>query len=331
MSDSSSRRTINRKQFITSGALGAVGLGLGFAGTQPAGESGGGKTSRRSKVVLVRDQAALSEQGRKEGAVLRSLLEKSLCGYTGESDPLAAIGRFIKPGDTVGVKMNVMMTATHPELVAELVRLLVRAGVSERKIIVWDRNDAGLGVEGAFARKLNYGYGDGSVSRIITDEADVLINFPALKSHWLSGLAGALKNWAGAVTGINVQDNDSPFPFHGDSCANLGMLNAIEPIRKKSRLVIIDALWPLFEGGPQVNPAYLWQYGGLFLGEDPVAVDTMLNILLEKKREQFKGRPWPLNPPVKHLAVADTRYHLGVSDPKKIDLMALGEESGRLI
>jgi len=108
-------------------------------------------------------------------------------------------------------------------------------------------------------------------------------------------------------------------------------LNAIEPIRKKCRLVIIDALRPLFEGGPQVNPAYLWHYGGLFLGEDPVAVDTLLNVLLEKKREQFKGRPWPLTPPVKHLAVAESRYHLGISDPEKIDLLALGEESERLI
>ncbi|OGG00950.1 MAG: hypothetical protein A3F83_06440 [Candidatus Glassbacteria bacterium RIFCSPLOWO2_12_FULL_58_11] len=329
MLDSSGKATISRKQFIISGALGAVGLGFGKPLT--AGESGGAETSGRARVVLVRDRAALSEPGQKDGAVLRSLLEKSLCAYTGESDPLAALGRFVKPGDTVGVKMNVMMTATHPELVAELVRLLVRAGVNEKKIIIWDRDNAGLGVEGAFARNLHYGYGAGSVSRIITDEADVLINFPALKSHWLSGLAGALKNWAGAVTGINVQDNGSPYPFHGDSCANLGMLNAIEPIRKKCRLVIIDALRPLFEGGPQVNPAYLWHYGGLFLGEDPVAVDTLLNVLLEKKREQFKGRPWPLTPPVKHLAVAESRYHLGISDPEKIDLLALGEESERLI
>ena len=227
--------------------------------------------------------------------------------------------------------MTVMMTATHAELVAELAKLLVRVGVADQKIIIWDRDNAGRGVAGARQRDLHFGYNESSVSRIITEHATALINFPALKSHWLSGVAVALKNWCGAMTNINVRDIDTPYSIHGDSCADMGKLAAIEAIRTKTRLNLADALRPLFEGGPQVNPAYLWHYGGLLLSEDPVALDAVGAKIIQVKRDLHRGRSWPVNPPAKHVALADTRYGLGVSDFNRIDLVALGEEEGRLI
>lgn len=331
MSNTDGRNNIGRRDFIRRGTATAVGLGVGLAGglkALPESETTG---AARSKVVLVRDKAAMTADGLRDGGLMDRMLEMALCAYTGDSDGPTAIGRFIKPGDTVGIKMNVMMTATHPELVASLARLLVKSGVRDEKIIIWDRDNAGVGVEGARKREKHYGFDSDSVSRIISEHATALINIPALKSHWLSGVAGALKNWCGAVTAINVRDNDTPYPIHGDSCADMGMLGAIESIRSRSRLVLLDCLQPLFEGGPQVNPAYLWHYGGLMASEDSVAVDAVCTRLLQAKRDRHRGRPWPINPPPKHVQLADTKYGLGVADPEKIDLVALGEEEGRLI
>ncbi len=327
MTDRFKSESISRKDFIRTGAFGAMGLGLGLNEAIAESQS----KSARAKVVLVREKAAMTAEGQKDAEVLEGMLGKALCAYTGEKDAVAALGHFIKPGDSVGVKMNVMMIPTQSELIAGLARMLVRLGVKDEKIIIWDRDNAGIGVGGAYTRNKKYGYSPDAVSRIITDEVSALINIPALKSHWLSGMAGALKNWCGAVTRINVRDIDTPYPIHKDSCADIGRLGAIEAIRSKSRLVIIDALRPLFEGGPQVNPAYLWYYGGLFVSQDPVAADTICTELLIKKREQYKGRSWPLSPPPKHVTFADTRYGLGVSEREKIDLVALGEEKDRLI
>ena len=331
---------MNRKEFIKAGALGAVGLGLGMppeaedalaAKTAEKKVEQGSKKPVKTKVVLARDQAAMNDEGQKNRKVMGSLLEKALCAYTGEKDAVGALKHFIKPTDTVAIKISVMMTATHPELVAALAEFLIDLGIKEEKIIVWDRDSAGFGINGAYTQEKHYGFSPDNISRIITDEATVLINIPGLKSHWLSGMAGALKNWAGAVTRINTRDIDTPLPVHKDSCADMGRLNALEPIRTKCRLVIVDALRPLFEGGPQVNPAYLWYYGGLFLGEDPVAVDTVCTDLLAKKRDLVKGRPWPMNPPAKHIVLAETRYNLGTADRSKINLIKIGEQKDILI
>ncbi len=320
--------SINRKDFLKTGALGALGLGLSLPQSGAAGEE---TKVERTRVVLARNREAMNAEGWKDPRVMAGLLEQALCAFTEEKSAARALKHFVSPQDTVGIKMNVMMTATHPELVAALARLLVEVGVKEDKIIIWDRDNAGTGIEGAYKRDKHFGYGADSISRIVTEHATVLINIPGLKSHWLSGIAAALKNWCGAVTRINVRDIDTPFVIHKDSCADMGILGALEPIRSKQRLVIVDALQPLFEGGPQVNPAYLWNYGGLFVGTDPVAVDRLSLEMLNRKRYQYRNRPWPINPPAKHVFLADTRYGLGISERSKIDLVAVGEEKDRLI
>jgi len=38
-----------------------------------------------------------------------------------------------------------------------------------------------------------------------------------------------------------------------------------------------------------------------------------------------------LNPPAKHIALADTRYHLGTADPKKIELVKLGWDTDSFV
>jgi hypothetical protein len=57
---------------------------------------------------------------------------------------------------------------------------------------------------------------------------------------------------------------------------------------------------------------------------------THLRIIEAKRREYFK-EDRPLNPPAKHIAIADTRYHLGTSDPSKIELIKLGWDENNFV
>jgi uncharacterized Fe-S center protein len=244
---------------------------------------------------------------------------------------VAAWATFFRPEDIVGVKINVMMTPTSPELSRCVAGGIMKAGVPENNIILWDRKDAGLGLEGATVRNERFGFDSKSLSTIVTDKATALVNVPGMKVHWLAGVAVALKNWIGAITKINVADIGVAYKIHGDSCAECASINAIPAIRDKCRLIVVDAMQPLFHGGPQVNPQYLWPYRGIIVGVDPVAVDTVCTKILEAKRRSFKGEDWPISPPPKHVFLAESKYKLGHASMENIELIKLGWEEGALV
>jgi len=60
------------------------------------------------------------------------------------------------------------------------------------------------------------------------------------------------------------------------------------------------------------------------VGTDPVAVDTMGAHLLQAKRIAFFGEDRALDVLPSHIIVADKKYHLGVSDLSRIQLIKLG-------
>ena len=126
---------------------------------------------------------------------------------------------------------------------------------------------------------------------------------------------------------------EKPSDYHGDTCADLAKLWKLPHLEGKTRLNILVMFTPLFHSmGPHAfNPQYTWAYRGLLVGIDPVAVDaTGLRILLAQRQEYFQ-EDRPLNPPAKHIYLADTRHHLGNADPAKIELIKLGWLEGALI
>ena len=90
-------------------------------------------------------------------------------------------------------------------------------------------------------------------------------------------------------------------------------------------------LRPYFGPGPQINPLHQWDYRGILVGTDPVAIDTVCLSICQKKRNLFKGEEWLITPPPRSIAAADSVYHLGASDPTKIKLTRLGWEKEQLI
>ncbi len=69
----------------------------------------------------------------------------------------------------------------------------------------------------------------------------------------------------------------------------------------------------------------------MLCSRDPVALDVVGKQILEAKRAQVKGAPWPLEPPPDYLEAADRTWRVGRADPALIAVKAVGDGSDRLI
>ena len=89
---------------------------------------------------------------------------------------------------------------------------------------------------------------------------------------------------------------------------------------------VLCAFTPQFYGrGPNFfDRRYVWPYGGIIVGTDPVAVDAVGAHLLSAKRVAFFGEDRPLDVSPKHIEAADRKYSLGTSDLRRIDLVKIG-------
>jgi hypothetical protein len=320
-------RHLTRRDFLRGAAGGALTAAFAGAGSASA------QAAKRPKVVVVRDEHALGADGRPVQAVVDEMLGAAMKELTGAAGD-AGWRRVFKATDFVGIKGTLMMTPTRFEVLQAIVQGLQSAGVKPDRIVAWDRAMGATSLEQMRAlfegggapgpQTFRIPFGEDNISTVITQKATALINLPGLKSHWLSGVAGAIKNWCGAVTRINVPDRDTPYPIHTNHCERLAMLNAMPPIRDKQRLIIVDGLRALFEGGPQVDPRYLWDYNGFIVGTDPVAVDAVCLAIIQAKRDAYRGRSWPVQPPPIHIAVAEKEFGLGVSELSRIDVRKIG-------
>jgi hypothetical protein len=92
-------------------------------------------------------------------------------------------------------------------------------------------------------------------------------------------------------------------------------------------------LTPLFHGiGPHhFNRNYVWEYNGLLVGYDPVAVDAVGVEILQARRKAFFGEERPLNPPPKHIYLAETRHRLGTANLDQIEIEKIGWQEDMLI
>ncbi len=324
---------LTRRDFIRNAAVGAgVGLAVGQR-TASAQEAAGSK----AKVVLVRDEKVLDEKHRADPERVEAMLAQAMQALTGEADVTSAWGHFVKPTDIVGVKANVMITPTNPELLRAMLRQLVALGVPDENLYTWDRAQYGVGLEGADAAKRTKiaSFDSRRYCKLATETCTVLLNVPGTKVHRVSGVGIAVKNWVGGMHPRELPITGDPeavfYDLHRDSCADLAKLAWIPEIRKKCTLNIVEAFRPLFHGGPQVDPRYAWHYNGLFVSTDPVAVDIVIAKMLQAKRDEYRGEHWPIEPPIKHLMIADTKYNLGTSDLSKIEVVKLGDQEGVLL
>ena len=79
------------------------------------------------------------------------------------------------------------------------------------------------------------------------------------------------------------------------------------------------------------TPAELGRVVWKSLRPDVVAVDSTGLRILEAKRREFFGEDQPFATSPKHIRVAEEKFHLGVADPARIEVIRIGEKEGSLI
>lgn len=263
------------------------------------------RQSGRSRVVLVRDRMAVDRHGTTNPNVLGRMLHEAVVALTGATTPDAAWKTLVKPDDHVGIKSNTWARLPTPgELETAIRDAVVGAGVDTRHVAVDDR---------------------GVLRNPVFERATALINVRPMRTHHWSGLGTCLKNY--------IMFASRPSEYHGDACASLGAIWHLPQVEGRTRLNVLVMLTPQFHGvGPHgFSPDFVWTYGGLLVGTDPVAVDVIGARIIAARRLEFFGEDRPISPRPHHIQVADTRYGLGVSDPARIDLVRIGWGDGVLI
>jgi len=282
------RFVITKRDFLK----GTVGATLGTALAGPGWLKGMAERAGKSKVVIVRDKNAMDETQAVNRKALEHMLQELLTEMTGESSLKAAWMKLLKPDDVVGLVPTPHMNPTHDELIEVVTESLVRAGIPAENI----RHAQGRSVD--------------------LEAMTALISMPGLKAHWLTGIGTVIKNY--------ILYSGAPRNYHNQNSAKLGEIWNRPEVKGKTKLILVDALHPLCDKGPQVDPRYKWAYNGLISGTDPVAVESVCLEIIQAKRKEMRGEPWPLSPPPICVEAADSVYGLGTSDLNKIDIKAVG-------
>lgn len=282
---------VTRRDFIRGTTLAFLGAAVGLAQESS-------KTSPKSRVVLIRHPEALDENSRFNEEVIQRLLDEAVMKLFDQDDPVAAFRQIIKPTDIVGIKSNVWSFLPTPPAVEKAIKnRLLSVGVKEENIAIDDHTVR---------------------TNPVFVNSTALINVRPLRTHYLAGISGCIKNY--------IMFGESQPAYHPNNCAELGSLFHLPQVKGKTRLNILCALTPQYHGtGPHhFNRRYVWNYKGIIVGQDPVAVDTIgLKLIMAKRRLEL-GPAQELPPVPKHIQIADTKYGLGTSDLNCIELIKLG-------
>jgi uncharacterized protein (DUF362 family)/ferredoxin len=238
-------------------------------------------------------------------------------------EPLGGIGAFVRPGERILLKPNMLSVktpeqavTTHPAVVRAVAELVREAGgrvlIGDSPGIggfqrVADRSGIARAAAKSGAELVEFNAtvdlpGSGTFRRLTLAraywEADKIINLPKLKTHEMMTMTCAVKNLFGAVVGAEKAG------WHlkaGASREQFARLLLEIYLLKKPVLNIVDAIVAMEGNGPGSGDPL--QVGALMAGVDPVAVDTvagrlagipkeLLYIEREARRMGLAGTEW---------------------------------------
>jgi len=259
-------------------------------------------------------------------------------------EPLGGIRAFVRPGQRVLLKPNLLMPArperaitTHPAVVEAVVELVQSAG---GEAVIFDSGPvaAGLVVRRAYrdAGLMEVAGRTGAalccdiaaiqvpapesvlLKRLdlvkISQEVDVVISLPKLKTHNLTTITGAIKNLFGLVPGMTKTAYHAKLPDVDKFCDML--LDIAAYVRPA--LTVMDAVVGLEGNGPSMGGRPR-QIGALLAGSDVVAVDAVVCQIVGLDPDElalFRAAQrrdwWPVEvavvgAPVAEIAVPDFR------------------------
>jgi hypothetical protein len=203
---------------------------------------------------------------------------------------------------------------------------LQQAGVPAEQIIIFDHSTDELANAGYTVNKDGPGvrcYGtDGDYStsdwKIMDTEiglsnilmnCDALINVPILKQHNLSGISFAMKNHYGSCT--------KPSNFPGERQARgIAELNALPPIKERSRLIVGDTLAIVKAGWRDAVKG-----SSILMSFDPVAHDTVGLYLYNQMLAAEGGNPAGATEQANAWLTAGAELGLGINNLDDIEWM----------
>ncbi len=209
---------------------------------------------------------------------------------------LGGMQRFVKPGQSVLIKPNLLSdhtpdeaVTTHPEVVRALIRLVREQGASpwvadSPAIIadlkrVWERtgmealcreeNVPLVNLEKAGSRQFEEGGIHFTIALPVL-EADAIITVPKVKTHVLTGLTGAVKNLYGTVPGLQKTRFHKMYPYPQDFARLLvAIYRRVKPV-----LAVADGVVGMEGNGPSAGAPV--KLGFLGASADALALDVVL-------------------------------------------------------
>ncbi len=347
-----SKSMMKRRKFIKTTATGAAAVVL--APEMVFNTNNALATTAKSRVVVASNQRLVNDSHQIEEAIVRKTLDEVLIALTNKpsiQDAWMHIFPNLQSSDIIGLKVNCInrKLSTHPEVAHAIANSLIESlKINPNNILIWDRSDKELKKSGYTFNKGQEGircFGtvpefsrlewvfnitpEGSVgydnsrtidlgnetpvhlSRILSEICTYLINVPVLKDHNYAGVTLAMKNHYGSI--------DKPQTCHGGSGdPYIGNLNNVSHIKDKTKLIVCDALFSIFDGGPFGAPQ--WVSHSLLAATDPVAHDHTGMEILDKKR--IENKIDPIAGEVTFFKTA-VKLGLGTNDPKNIEKIML--------
>ncbi|MBN1491656.1 MAG: DUF362 domain-containing protein [Phycisphaerae bacterium] len=256
-----------------------------FAASQPANTTTR-RSDGKSDVVQIRSDNVV-RKGRMRPDVLHGMLSDSLRQLTSASDIAEAWHTILQERDVIGIKFNrtgARELATTPILARVLVESLTEAGWDPKQIVLIEAPDAlreNLGTTAPSpywsAPIVDFGSGKDQFAEVL-EQITAIINVPFLKTHNIAGMTGCLKNLSHAMV-------RRPARYHANRCSPyIADIVAAEPIRSKLRLHLINALFGVFDGGPEATQNTIWPAQTMIVSTDPVAADTVGTEILNAER-----------------------------------------------
>jgi len=336
-------RGISRREFVKSSSKAAIGVALGVSSL----ESMIPKGTRMPRVVRSYDANATWWDYQSnyyfdfvdQSAVNRMFIQGVRTLMEAGSDLKAwdkLLGGY-RVGGKVAIKINCnnysnqtnQIDATAPSINAVLLGLIEILGIPPADIYVYDcsRPIPAWRIRDRVLWDVNFVQSGDSLAQADNDapiefrnagtqycpyvltQANHLIDLCLFKDHLYVLSTMGFKNHFGTT-------RPGPAYLHSNIQTNLSDLNATPQIRNKTRLIVGDALWGVYTGGPYGLPQQWDTFPGgptpnsIFLGQDPVAVESVMVDYLIAEQE-YHGIPLLSH---EYLQDAMDYYGLGVHE-----------------
>jgi uncharacterized protein (DUF362 family) len=293
----------------------------------------------KSTIVVVEDSSAtngtdiISEK-------VQKMVDNGILSLTGISD-IGEAWKSLMSGITassiIAIKVNCSteILPTHPEVTYGVTNGLTKMIIdgeyfSENNIHIYDNEKAYLELSGYTVNKspvgvqcymeTNFSTPSYSVngklqhiSSLVHDKADFLINIAVLKNDsFTAGVSLCMKNHFGSIDAPRSLKVNAGDPY-------IGALNAIEPIKSKQVINILDCLFGAAEGGTWGAPTFV--ANKIIMSSDPVAVDYLGRELLKKEDSST----------VNNATYIDSapNYGIGINDPDLMDIIYVGKTADK--